>query len=98
MPVQEQRVATGNTVANFQGYPSLPSDNFGSEVETEGPSHPAKDGLAEMRQQFQLLQAQSVTPEKQDPIGRVVAVLERPKVSRVLCVLAEGGEGSGQSR
>ena len=90
-------MATGNTVANFQGYPSLPSDNFGSEVEMEGPSHPAMDGLAEMRQQFQLLQAQSATPETQDPIGRVVAVLECPKVSRVLCVLAEGGEGSGQS-
>ena len=80
LPVQEQRVATGNTVANFQGYPSLLSDDSGSEVEMEGPSHPAMDGLGEMRQQFQLLQAQSATPETQDPIGRVVAVLERPKV------------------
>ena len=80
LPVQEQRVATGNTVANFQGYSSLPSDDSGSEVEMEGPSHPAMDGLGEMRQQFQLLQAQSATPETQDPIGRVVAVLERPKV------------------
>ena len=80
LPVQEQRVATGYTVANFQGYSSLPSDDSGSEVEMEGPSHPAMDGLGEMRQQFQLLQAQSATPETQDPIGRVVAVLERPKV------------------
>ena len=62
--------------------------------------------MAEIRQQFQLLQAQraetkkemaelkqkdkeksftqtwqeSATPETQDPIGRVVAILERPKV------------------
>ena len=33
--------ATGNTVATFQGYPSLPSDDSGLEVEMEGPSHPA---------------------------------------------------------
>ena len=72
----------------------------------EGQSHPAIDDMAEIRQQFQLLQAQltetknkladieqkdkdksfaqtcqeSVTPETQDPIGRVVARLERPKV------------------
>ena len=72
----------------------------------EGPSYPAIDGMAEIRQQFQLLQAQltettkkltdieqkdkdksfaqtwqeSATPETQDPIGRVVAILERPKV------------------
>ena len=64
------------------------------------------DDMAEIRQQFQLLQAQltetkkkladiehkdkdksfaqtwqeSATPETQDPIGRVVARLERPKV------------------
>ena len=72
----------------------------------KGPSHPAIDDMAEIRQQFQLLQAQlietknkladieqkdkdksfaqtwqeSATPETQDPIGRVVARLERPKV------------------
>ena len=76
------------------------------EVEIEGPSHPAIDSMAEIRQQFQLLQAQraetkkemaeikqkdkeksftqtwqeSATPETQDPIRRVVAILERPKV------------------
>ena len=105
LPVREYSVATGNTVATFQGYPSLPSDDSGSEVEMEGPSHPAMDGLEEMRQQFQQLQAQlaatnwelvnikqkdkdqafaktwqvEATLETQDPIGRVVAVLERPK-------------------
>ena len=81
------------------------SDDSGSEVEMEGQSHPAIDGMAEIRQQFQLLQAQlgetkkemaeikqndkdksfaqtwqeSVTLETQDPIGRVVAMLESPK-------------------
>jgi len=70
----------------------------------EGPSRPAIDSMAEIRQQFQLLQAQlaetkkemaeikqkdkdksfaqtwqeSATPKTQDPIGRVVAMLERP--------------------
>ena len=33
LPVRESKVATGNTVATFQGYPSLPSDDSGSEVE-----------------------------------------------------------------
>ena len=104
LPVSGSSVATGNTVASFQGYPSLPSDDSGSEVEMEGPSHPAIDGMAEIRQQFQMLQAQltetkeklaeqkdkeksfaqtwqeSATPETQDPIGRVVAILDRPKV------------------
>ena len=106
LPVSESSVATGNTVATFQGYPSLPSDNSGSEVEMEGQSHPAIDDMAEIRQQFQLLQAQltetknkladieqkdmdksftqtwqeSATPETQDPIGKVVARLVRPKV------------------
>ena len=105
LPVRESSVATGNTVATFQGYPSLPSDSE-SEVEMEGPSYPAMDGLAEMRQQFQMLQTQlaetkvklasieqkdkeksfaqtwqeSATPETQDPIGRIVAMLESPKV------------------
>ena len=72
----------------------------------EGTSHPAIDGMAEIRQQFQMLQAQltetkdklasmerkdkqksfaqtwqeAATPETQDPIRRVVAILERPKV------------------
>ncbi|XP_023331744.1 uncharacterized protein LOC111703889, partial [Eurytemora carolleeae] len=105
LPARESSVATGNTVATFQGYPSLPSDSE-SEVEMEGPSYPAMDGLAEMRQQFQMLQAQlaetkdklasierkdkeksfaqtwqeAATPETQDPIGRVVEILERNKV------------------
>ena len=51
-------MATGNTVATFHGYPSLPSDDSETEVEMEGPSHPAMDSMAEIRQQFQLLQAQ----------------------------------------
>ena len=46
LPVSESSVATGNTVATFQEYPSLPSDNSGSEVEMEGPSHPAIDDMA----------------------------------------------------
>ena len=50
LPVRKSSVATGNTVATFQGYPSLPSDNSGLEVEMEGPSHPAIDGMAEIRQ------------------------------------------------
>ena len=57
-PVNECHVATGNTVATFQVYPSLPSEYSRSEVEMEGPSHPAIDGMAEIRQQFQMLQAQ----------------------------------------
>ena len=99
-------MTTGNTVATFQGYPSLPRDDSESEGEMEGPSHPAIDGMAEIRQQFQMLQAQlAETKEKlanmeqkdkeksfaqtwqvaatsgtQDPIGRLVAILERPKV------------------
>ena len=99
-------VTTGYTVATFQGYPSLPSDDSGSEVEMEGPSNPAIDSTAEIRQQFQLLQAQlaetkkemaeikqkdkdksfaqtwqeSATPETQDPISRVVSMLEPHKV------------------
>ena len=106
LPVRVSSVTTGNTVATFQCYPSLPSDDSESEGEMEGPSHPAIDGMAEIRQQFQRLQAQltetkdklasmerkdkeksftqtwqeSATPETQDPIGRVVAILERPKV------------------
>ena len=105
-PVSEPRVATGNTVATFQGYPNLISYDSGSKVEMEGPSNPMMDGLAEMRQQFQLIQAQltvtnkeladikkkdsdqafaktwqeSATPETQDPIGRVVALLEGTKI------------------
>ena len=106
MTVSESSVAAGNTVATFQGYLSLPSDDSGLEVEMEGLSHPAIDGMAKIRQQFQLLQAQltetkkklkdieqkdkdksfanmwqeSAPPETQDPIERVVARLERPKV------------------
>ena len=106
LPVRELSVATGNTVATFQGYPSLPSDDSEMEVEMEGPSHLAIDSMAEIRQQFQLLQVQlsetkkelvdikqkdkdksfaqtwqeAATPETQDPIGRVVAILKHPKV------------------
>ena len=65
LPVRESSGATGNTVVNFQGYPSLPKDDSGSEVEMEGPSHPAMDGLEEMRQQFQLLQAQLADTKKE---------------------------------
>ena len=57
LPVSESSVATGNTEATFKGYPSLPSDDSGSEVEMEGPSQTAIDGMAKIRQQFQLLQA-----------------------------------------
>ena len=39
-------VATGNTEASFKGYPSLPIDDSGSEVEMEGQSHPAMDDMA----------------------------------------------------
>ena len=56
--MSKSSVATGNTVDTFQEYPSLSSDNSGSEVEMEGPSHPGIDGLGKIRQQFQLLQAQ----------------------------------------
>ena len=64
LPVSESSVATGNTVATFQGYLSLPSDDSRSEVEMEGPSHPVIDGMAEIRQQFQLLQAQLMETKK----------------------------------
>ena len=52
-------------MATFQGYPSLPSDLPGSEVEMEGPSHPAIDDMAKIRQQFQLLQAQLAKTKKE---------------------------------
>ena len=106
LPVSGPSVAVGNTVATFRGYPSLPSDDSGSEVEMEGPSQPATDGMAKIRQQFQLIQAQlsetkkeladikqkdkdksfaqtwqeAAVLETQDPIGKVVAILERAKV------------------
>ena len=57
LPKSEPRVATGNTVATFQGYPNFPSDDSGSEVEMEGPPTQVADGLAEMREQFQMLLA-----------------------------------------
>ena len=63
MPVSESSVASGNTEATFKGYPCLPSDDSGSEVEMEGQSHPAMDDMAEIRQQFQLLQAQLMETE-----------------------------------
>ena len=101
----EIRVATGNTVATFQGYPNLPSDDSGSGVEMEGPGTQATGVLAEMREQFKMLLVQqaltskklvdikkkdsdqafaktwvgTATPETQDPIDRVVALLEAPK-------------------
>ena len=65
LPVREPGVATGNTVANFQGYPNLPSDDSGLEVEIEGPSNLVMDVLEEMRQHFQLLQAQLVATNKE---------------------------------
>ena len=65
LPVRESSGATGNTVATFQGYPSLPSDDSGSEVEMEGPSHPAIDGISVIRQEFQLLQSQLTETEKE---------------------------------
>ena len=58
LPVRRFSETTVGNVATFQGYPSLPSDDSESEGEMEGPSHPVLDGMAEMRQQFQLLQAQ----------------------------------------
>ena len=120
--MSESSVASGNTVATFQGYPSLPSDDSGSEVEMEVQSHPAIDDMAEIRQQFQLLQAhlmktkekfanieqkdkgksfaqtwqESATPETQDPIRRVVAILELPKVEVYVSFLkAEKPAGIG---
>ena len=122
LPVSESSVASGNTVATFQGYPSLPSDDSGSEVEMEVQSHPAIDDMAEIRQQFQLLQAhlmktkekfanieqkdkdksfaqtwqESATPETPDPIRRVVAILELPKVEVYVSFLkAEKPAGIG---
>ena len=65
LPVSELSVATGNTVVTFQGYPSLPSDDSESEVEMEGQSHPAIDGMAEIRQQFQLIQAKLSETKKE---------------------------------
>ena len=65
LPVRVSSVATGNTVATFQEYPSLPSNDSGWEVEMEGPSHPAIDGMAEIRQQIQLLQAQLAETKKE---------------------------------
>ena len=65
LPVRVSSVTTGNTVATFQGNPSLPSDDSKSEVAMEGPSHPAKDGMAEIRQQFQWLKAQLAETKKE---------------------------------
>ena len=123
LPVRESSGATGNTVATFQGFPSLPSDDSESEGGMEGPSHPAIDGMVEIRQQFQMQQAQlaetkdklanmerkdkeksfaqtwqeAATPETQDPIGRVVAILECTKVEDAQVVYLnylKSGEGS----
>ena len=41
------------------------SDDSGSEVEMEGPSQPWVDGMAEIRQQFQLLQTQLMETKKE---------------------------------
>ncbi len=61
----ELRVATGNTVATFQGYPSLPSDDSGSEVEMEGEPNPPMENMAEVMGQLQqLLVKQAVTDKK----------------------------------
>ena len=91
----------------------------------EGPSYPAIDGMAEMRQQFQMLQAQlmetkeklanieqkdkdksfaqtwqeSATPQTQDPIKRLVAILERPKVGdaqKVYLTYLKGEKAAGR--
>ena len=43
-PVRRLSEATAGSVATFQGYPSLPSDDSESEGEMEGPSHPVLDG------------------------------------------------------
>ena len=54
----------------------------------EGQSHPAIDDMVEIRQQFQQV-AGVMTPETQDPIGKV----ERPKVEdaqEVYVFLSEG--------
>jgi len=110
LPVRRLSVTSGNTVTTFQGYPSLPDNDSELEGEMEGPSHPAMDGMAEIRQQFQMMQIQlaetknklanmerkereksfaqtwqeAATPETQDPIGRVVAMLERTKAFSAL--------------
>ena len=52
----KRRLATGNTVAAFQGYPSLPSDDSESEMETEGQANPPTDNVAVMMGQLQQLQ------------------------------------------
>ena len=58
----ELRVATGNTVATFQDYPSLPSDVSGSEVEMEGVPNPPTENMAVMMGQLQqILANQAVT-------------------------------------
>ena len=126
LPVSGPRGAVGNKVATFQGYPSLHSDDSESEVEMEGQSHPAIDGMAEIRQQFQLIQAklsetkkelvdikqkdkdksfaqtwqEAAVTETQDPIGRVVAILEGPKLEDsqecyVSFLKAEKADGRG---
>ena len=95
LPVRVSSVTTGNTVATFQGYPSLPVTILNRKQRCRDPL--TKDWMA--WQQFILLQAQlaegngeikqkdkdksfaqtwqeSATPETQDPIGRVVTMLE----------------------
>ena len=72
LPGRVPSVNPGNTVATSQGYPSLPSDDSESEVEMEGPSHPGLDSMAEIRQQFQVLQAQLA--ETKDKLARVVYI------------------------
>ena len=69
LPVRRSSVTTGSNVATLQGYPSLSSDDSESEGEMEGPSHPAIDGMAEIRQQFQMLQAQ--LPETKDKLASI---------------------------
>ena len=95
-------MATGNTVAEFQGYPTLLSDNSELEIEMEGSSNPPMEYMAAVVQQILANQAvtdkrvadvekkstdkafvksweESAIPETQDPIGRVIALLEIPK-------------------
>jgi hypothetical protein len=55
-------VATGNTVAEFHGYPTLPSDDAESEVKMEGQQSQQPDNMAVVMGQLkQLLTKQAET-------------------------------------
>ena len=98
-------LATENTVAEFQGYLTLPSDDSESEIEMERSSNPPPDNITVMMGQLQQILAkqavtdkkladiqkkdtdqafaktweESATPETQDSICRVIAILETAK-------------------